>query len=458
MNRHLVSVKVRVVGGTDEGMQLDGLAFDEDGFERLNSKTVQGRRPIQHDGVFPDDFIKDIPYLWPFLFHDLFGGLDGDGEPLFPKFPIDEGLEKLQGHPFGKATFVQFQFRPHHDHGTTGIVHPFPKEILAEPALLSPQHIAEGLEGAFVGSHDGAPSFPIVEKGVHRLLQHPLLIPDDDVRGIQLQESLQAVVPIDDPTIEIVQIRGGKPSPIKRNEGTKVGGQYRDHGQNHPLGLVPGTDKRIHDFQAFYNLFLLGLGIGVFEFRSQRLCQGLQVQVLQEFPDRLRANPGAEVPPLSVIEIPIPFLREELPPLQRGILGIQDYVGFKIEDALQLADGHVKQCPQFARDALQKPDMGHGARQLDMAEAFPANLGLDNLYSALLTDNPAVFHPLILSAITLVILDGSENPGTKEAILFRFEGPIIDRFRFLHLTVRQGLNLFRRSQSDPYGIKFRGFP
>jgi unsaturated chondroitin disaccharide hydrolase len=35
---------------------------------------------------------------------------------------IDKGLEKLQGHFFGKAALVQFQFWSHHDHGAAGII------------------------------------------------------------------------------------------------------------------------------------------------------------------------------------------------------------------------------------------------------------------------------------------------------------------------------------------------
>jgi len=35
---HLVAVKVRVECGADQGVDADGLAFDEHRFERLNAK------------------------------------------------------------------------------------------------------------------------------------------------------------------------------------------------------------------------------------------------------------------------------------------------------------------------------------------------------------------------------------------------------------------------------------
>jgi hypothetical protein len=41
MHSHLVAVEVRVEGGGDERMQLDGRAFDEDRLECLNAQPVQ---------------------------------------------------------------------------------------------------------------------------------------------------------------------------------------------------------------------------------------------------------------------------------------------------------------------------------------------------------------------------------------------------------------------------------
>jgi hypothetical protein len=41
---HLVAVEVRVERGTDERVELDGLALDELRFERLDAETVQRAR------------------------------------------------------------------------------------------------------------------------------------------------------------------------------------------------------------------------------------------------------------------------------------------------------------------------------------------------------------------------------------------------------------------------------
>jgi hypothetical protein len=64
----------------------------------------------------------------------------------------------------------------------------------------------------------------VVEQGVDRLLQHALLVPDDDLRGLQLEQVLQAVVPVDDAAVQIVQVGGGEPSAFERHQRAQVGG------------------------------------------------------------------------------------------------------------------------------------------------------------------------------------------------------------------------------------------
>ena len=64
----------------------------------------------------------------------------------------------------------------------------------------------------------------IVEESVHSLLKHPFFVVDDDVGSLQLQKILQAVVAIDDASVEIVQIAGGKTSTLKGNQRSQVGG------------------------------------------------------------------------------------------------------------------------------------------------------------------------------------------------------------------------------------------
>ena len=60
---HLVAVKVGVVGGTDERMQLESAAFDEHRLKRLDAQTVQRRRAVQQNRVVLDDRLEGVPDL-----------------------------------------------------------------------------------------------------------------------------------------------------------------------------------------------------------------------------------------------------------------------------------------------------------------------------------------------------------------------------------------------------------
>ena len=100
---HLVAVEVGVEGGTGQRMQLDGLAFDQDGLKGLDAQTVQGRRAVQQHRMIPDDFFQDIPDLGLNLFDSPLGGFYIVGQLQADQPLHDEGLEQLQRHFLGQA-------------------------------------------------------------------------------------------------------------------------------------------------------------------------------------------------------------------------------------------------------------------------------------------------------------------------------------------------------------------
>ena len=61
---HLVAVEVRVEGGTDERVNLDGLAFDQHGLKRLDAEAMERGGAVEQDRVVLDDFFKDVPGRW----------------------------------------------------------------------------------------------------------------------------------------------------------------------------------------------------------------------------------------------------------------------------------------------------------------------------------------------------------------------------------------------------------
>src|SRR5690606_15495147 len=80
VNRPLVTVEVRVEGGAHQGVQLDGLAFNQHRLERLDTQAVEGGRPVEHYRVFANHFVEDVPHHGLFPLDHFLGGLDGGGQ------------------------------------------------------------------------------------------------------------------------------------------------------------------------------------------------------------------------------------------------------------------------------------------------------------------------------------------------------------------------------------------
>jgi hypothetical protein len=222
VNSHLVAVEVGVEGRADERMQLDCLAFDQDRFECLDAKTVQRRRTVQQNRMLADDFVKDIPDFWLFLFNQLLRLLDGRGVTLGVETGVDERLEQFERHLLRQTALVQLQFRTSHDDRTAGIVDALAEQVLAEAALLALEHVGQRLQRTLVGTGDDAATTAVVEQRINRFLQHALFVADDDAGCTQLDQALQTVVTVDDAAIKIVQIGRRETAAIQRNKRTQV--------------------------------------------------------------------------------------------------------------------------------------------------------------------------------------------------------------------------------------------
>src|SRR5258708_23383967 len=83
-----------------------------------------------------------------------------------------------------------------------------------------------------------------------------------------------------------------------------------------------------------------------------------------------------------------------------------------------------------------------------MGHAVAPHLGEGHLDTAFLADNAAIFHALVLAAQALVILDWTEDAGTKQPVTLGLEGPIVDRLRLLDLAVGPGVDAVRAGDRD----------
>ena len=197
--------------------------------------------------------------------------------------------------------------------------------------MLPLQHVAQRLQGTFVGATNGPSSPAIVEERIDRLLEHAHFVPDDDTRRFELNQALQAIVPIDDTPVQIVQIRRSEPSSVERHEGTQLGGKDGDHVHDHPFGLVARLSERFNDLQALRVFLLERDRRGTFCLCLQLVPQPGDVDLLEQVPDRLGANAGLECSrtmlSLTFAEI---FLRQELFLVEVRLTRINHHIGFKI--------------------------------------------------------------------------------------------------------------------------------
>ena len=347
---------------------------------------------------------------------------------------------------------MQLELGAHHDHGAAGVVDALAEQVLAEAPLLALQHVGERLERALVGPGDGLAAPAVVEERVDRLLQHPLLVADDDVGGVQLHEPLQPVVAVDDAAVEVVQVGGGEAAAVERHQRAQVGRDDRDDLEHHPVGLVARLAEGVDHLEPLGDLLALGVGGGLLHLGAQLLGEPVHLDVAEQRQDRLAAHAGVEGLLAHLLaQLLVAVLGEELAAQQRGLLGVGDDVRLTVKDLLEVLQGDVEQVADAAGERLEEPDVGHRGGQRDVAETLAPHLALDDLDAALLAHHPAVLHALVLAAVALVVLHGAEDLGAEEAVPLRLEGAVVDGLRLLHLAVRPLPDLVRAGQRDADG-------
>ena len=133
-----------------------------------------------------------------------------------------------------------------------------------------------------------------------------------------------------------------------------------------------------------------------------------------------------------------------------------DEVGGEVDDLLELLGlqlltglGAHEQVGQPRAGAAEVPDVHDGGGQLDVAHALAPDLGAGDLHAAALADDALEAHPLVLAAVALPVLGGTEDLLAEEPVLLRLERAVVDGLRLLHLAVGPGADRVRRGQADP---------
>ena len=215
-----------------------------------------GARFEQHRMLL-DDLFEHVPHLRaPALDHPL-RGLDVLRELEVDEPLHHERLEQLERHQLGQTALVQLQRRADHDDRAARVVDALAEQVLAEPALLALEHVGERLERAVARSGDRTTAAAVVEQRVDGLLQHALLVVDDDLGRTEVEQALQPVVPVDDAAVEVVEVGGREAATVELHHRAQVGRDHRHHVEHHAHGSFTrrsSSSRRLNAVTIFRRL------------------------------------------------------------------------------------------------------------------------------------------------------------------------------------------------------------
>ncbi len=456
MDGHLVAVEVGVVGGADEWVNADGFAFDQNRLKGLNGEAVERGGAVEEDGVPFGDFIEDVPNHGLLFFDEFFGGTHGVHVAHFLEAADDEGLEKDKGHFFGEAALVEFELGADDDDGAAGIIHAFAKEVHAEAAVFSFEHVGEGFEGAIAGAEHGTTVAAVVDEGINGFLKHAFFVADDDFRSFELEETAEAVVAVDDATVEVVEVGGGEASTFEGNEGAQVGRDDRKNLQDHPFGAHACGTESLNELEAFSEFFAGLLGAGIGEAFLEFNFELFEVDHTQDVANAFGAHFGREGFAVLLLGFAVFGFVEELFELEGGIAGINDDVVLVVDDALEHFGGHVHHETESARHAFEEPDVGDGNGQINVTHAFAANTGEGDFDATAVADDAFVLDAFVFAAGALPVLGGAKDAFAEEAAFFRFECTVVDGLGVFDFAAAPGADGVGRGDADGDGVKVHG--
>jgi hypothetical protein len=253
------------------------------------------------------------------------------------------------------------------------------------------------------------------------LLEHALLVVDDDLGRAEVEQPLEAVVPVDDAPVEVVQVTRSEAAAVELHHRAELRRDYRDRLQDHPLGLVLRGDEGVDDLEPLDGPALL-LPLGRLDRLAERLRLGVEIEVAQEVPDRLGSHAALEVDAEAVrgaepvLELPEQHLvvddqlrleiLEELPRLGEagaGVLGrVAGVAAPRLDVEVHLADLQ-RPLDDRVEVLLLHPPVGLEAEVVRDLPDLVRGLGRDLLQH--LEQEPVAEPPHLLERLRIDVLD-----------------------------------------------------
>ena len=308
---HLVAVEVGVEREADERVDLDRLALDEDRLEGLDAETVQRRCAVEHHRVIGDDLLEHVPHLRTRALDHPLRGLDVRREVLVDEPLHDERLEQLERHDLRQTALVQVQVRTDDDHRTARVVDALAEQVLTEPSLLALEHVGQRLERTVARPGHRTSAAAVVEQRVDGLLEHPLLVVDDDLGRAEVEQPLQPVVAVDHAAVEVVEVGRREPATVELHHRTQVRRDDRDRVEDHRRRLVARLHELLEHLQSLDRADP-ALALVVLDRRAEELLLVAEVERAEEVLDGLGPHAAAEVLAVGVAELAPHVLGDEL--------------------------------------------------------------------------------------------------------------------------------------------------
>ncbi len=209
---------------------------------------------------------------------------------------------------------MEAQRRADHDDRAARVVDALAEEVLTETAGLALEHVGQRLQRTVARTGHRTAAATVVEQGVDGLLEHALLVVDDDLGRSEIEQAAQTVVPVDHPAVEVVEVGRGESSALELHHRAQVGGDDRHDVEDHGLRAVDATAvgvatiERRDDLEPLDGLLLAlgrqGLALeAVLDGVAEDLLLRVEVDRVDEHLDRVGSGAAGEVVLITVVDL-----------------------------------------------------------------------------------------------------------------------------------------------------------
>ena len=126
------------------------------------------------------------------------------------------------------------------------------------------------------------------------------------------------------------------------------------------------------------------------ELTTQGFNFAIDMNRAQQFANRLSAHQGLEFIAIFFSLCDVVIFSHQLSTLQRCHPRLNHHEGFKIQNALDITQGHIEHHAQSRRQGFQEPNVSGRGGKLDVAHTLATYLCKGHFHTALLANNAAM--------------------------------------------------------------------